>query len=122
NTVLQMVPHLGGLAWHCYTGDPATMKLYPNVNEIMDECSNELPHFPAALIIAEAFRDNVSIASVWNVALQPGGGPVQPPDKGCPGCFGVATVNPETHTYRYTRRYYQLGQLSHFIMRGAVRL
>jgi glucosylceramidase len=122
NTVLQMVPHLGGLAWHCYTGDPATMKLYPNVNEIMDECSNELPHFPAALIMAEAFRDNVSIASVWNIALQPGGGPVQPPDKGCPGCFGVVTINPETHTYRYTRRYYQLGQLSHFIMRGAVRV
>jgi glucosylceramidase len=111
-----------GISWHCYRGNPAVMQLYPHITQIMDECSNELPHFPASLIAIEALRDGAGVASVWNVALDPHGGPVQPPNHGCPGCIGIATVNPRTHNFRFTNRFFQLSQIGHYVEAGARRI
>jgi glucosylceramidase len=122
NKLLNDTHDLGGITWHCYQGNPAVMQLYSRVNQIMDECSNELPHFPASLIAIEAFRDGASVAAVWNIALDSHGGPVQPPNHACTGCIGIATVNPSTHNFRFTNRFFQLGQISHYVEAGATRI
>ena len=60
--------------------------------------------------------------AVWNLVLDPSGGPVQPPNIGCPGCTGVATVDARTGAYTLTPDYYELAQLSRFVRPGAVRI
>ncbi len=59
---------------------------------------------------------------LWNLALDPSGGPVQPPNSGCHGCTGLLKVSERTHRFSYSNNYYQLGQLSKFVQRGAVRI
>lgn len=122
NQLLLDTHDLAGISWHCYRGDPAVMQLYPHISQIVDECSNELPHFPASLIAVEALRDGASVSSAWNVALDPQGGPVQPPNHACPGCIGIATVDPATHNFRFTNRFFQLSQISHYVEAGAQRI
>lgn len=122
NQLLLDTHAIAGISWHCYRGNPAVMQLYPHITQIMDECSNELPHFPASLIAIETLRDGAGVASVWNLALDPHGGPVQPPNYGCPGCIGIATVNPRTHNFRFTNRFFQLSQIGHYVEAGARRI
>jgi glucosylceramidase len=58
---------------------------------------------------------------VWNVALDPQGGPKQS-DNGCPGCIGLVTVTEQSQSYSFNTEYYQLGQVSAFVQPGAVRI
>jgi glucosylceramidase len=116
---------LAGIAWHCY-GGPSYMSvlhaLAPTLDQIVSECSpGIIPYTPAEALIS-SLRNWASAAALWNLALDPAGGPVQRPNLGCPGCTGVVTISEQTHTVSYGLNYYQLGQISKFVAPGAVRI
>ena len=117
---------LAGIAWHCYAGTPTAMsqlhQAFPNADQIVDECSPEIRPMNTAETLISAFRNWASTVSVWNLALNPNGGPVQAPNKGCTGCTGVVTISEQAHTVSYGQKFYQLGQVSKFVHPGAVRI
>jgi O-glycosyl hydrolase len=118
-------PALTGIAWHCYGGLgtlAALGQLAPTVEEIVSECSpGIIPYSPAEVGISST-RNGASAVVLWNLALDPAGGPVQAPNFSCLGCTGVVTVSEQTHTATLTGSFYQFGQLSKFVERGAVRI
>ncbi|MFL5861723.1 MAG: glycoside hydrolase family 30 beta sandwich domain-containing protein [Solirubrobacteraceae bacterium] len=118
-------PDLTGIAWHCYAGNPSVMTqlhtLAPGVDQIIDECSPEIRNFGAAEFLISVLRNWATEAAVWNVALDPQGGPKQS-NNGCPGCIGLVTVNEQSQSYSFNTEYYQLGQVSAFVQPGAVRI
>ena len=95
---------------------------YPTAAQIVDECSPDIMPMSTSELIVSSMRNYASAFVVWNLALDPSGGPVQPPNSGCIGCTGVVTVNERTHTVGYGLKYYQIGQFSKFVQRGAVRI
>jgi glucosylceramidase len=116
---------VSGEAWHCYGGQggiSAFHNRYTNVQELMTECSPGIIPYTGGEAAIDAMRNWASTATLWNVALNPEGGPVEPPDQGCPNCSGLVTINEGLKTILYTRNYYQLGQLSKYVERGAVRI
>jgi glucosylceramidase len=118
-------PDLAGMAWHCYGGQQRMSEFhetYPDVNEIMSECSPGIIPYPASEVAISGTRNWGSAIALWNLALDPSGGPVEPPDGGCPRCTGIVTVSEASHTARFRRNYYELGQFSKFIARGATRI
>ena len=87
----------------------------------MSECSpGIIPYTPGEAIVSSL--RNWASAALCNLALDPSGGPVQRPNKGCPGCTGVVTIDEQTHAVTYGLNYYQLGQVSKFVAPGAVRI
>lgn len=120
-------PYLSGLAWHCYYGDPTVMsvahQLNPGLDQVVSECAQggENPFSTSELLIA-SLRNWASSVSLWNLALTPAGGPVQPPNAGCAGCKGILTIDPRSATVTPTRDFYELAQVSHFVSPGAPRL
>jgi glucosylceramidase len=117
---------LSGIAWHCYDGNPIVMtalhRMGPHLDQIESECATgSAPGPPAELMIA-AFRNWASAVLLWNVALDPHGGPVQPPNYGCPHCTPIVTVDERMHTVSYRSDYYELGQFSSFVRPGAQRI
>lgn len=120
-------PALSGLAWHCYFGAPGVMsalrRAAPRLDEIVDECSPGLiTPTPTPEIVISSLRSSASTVALWNLALDPQDGPVQPPNHGCPGCLGLARIDETTGAVSLTRAYYELGQASAFIARGAQRI
>jgi glucosylceramidase len=116
---------LSGIAWHCYGGEQVMgvlHEIYPAVQQIMTECSPGIIPYQAAEAAISGARNWASTIALWNLALDPSGGPVQAPNSGCPGCTGLLTISEQTHTVRYSLSYYQLGQLSKFVAPGAVRI
>jgi glucosylceramidase len=118
-------PDLSGIAWHCY-GGPTYMNalhaLDPTLEQIVSECSPGIIPYTAAEAMISSLRNWASAAALWNLALDPAGGPVQQPNIGCPGCTGVVTISEQTHAVSYGLNYYQLGQISKFVRPGAVRI
>jgi glucosylceramidase len=117
---------IAGIAWHCYDGNPNVMsalhRAQPGLDQIESECSSPVaPGSPAELMIA-SFRNWASGALLWNLALDPSGGPVEPPNNGCPRCTGVVTVDGRAHSVSYGSDYYELGQFSAFVQPGARRI
>ncbi len=116
---------LTGLAWHCY-GGPAYIEalhlLAPQLDEIVSECSPGLAAFEPSEAIIGSLRAWASTVGLWNLALDPAGGPVQQPNRGCPACTGIVTIDEQTHVVTYGLNYYQLGQVSKFVSPGAVRI
>jgi glucosylceramidase len=116
---------LSGLAWHCYAGSPTVMSQIrqadPALDQIVDECSPEIRSFGAPEYLISVLRNWASEAAVWNVALDPQGGPKQT-HNGCPGCIGLATINEQTHAFSFNTEYYDLGQVSGFVQPGAMRI
>jgi glucosylceramidase len=116
---------VSGEAWHCYGGQQgitAFHKLYPDVQDLMTECSQGIIPYTGAEAAIDAMRNWASTATLWNIALNPEGGPVQAPNSGCGRCTGLLTINEGLHTIKYNADYYQLGQFSKFVQRGAVRI
>jgi glucosylceramidase len=115
---------LAGISTHCYAGDPTTMsRLHqeaPRLDEIVSECSPGIMPDPTAEVAIASMRNWASALALWNLALDPAGGPVQPPNFACPHCTGIVTI--DDGTVAFTRDYYQLGQLSKFVLPGAVRI
>jgi glucosylceramidase len=118
-------PDLNGMAWHCYGGPDVMTRfhdLYPKVPEIMSECSTGVAHFSPAETAITSLRNWATEVEYWNLALNQDGGPVQPPNQSCRHCDGLVTVNPDTHRLRFGQAFYEIGQLSKYIRRGAVRI
>jgi glucosylceramidase len=116
---------VSGEAWHCYGGQEgitAFHNAFPGVQNLMTECSPGIIPYTGAEASIDAIRNWASSATLWNVALNSDGGPVQAPNEGCGNCTGLVTINQGTHKVTKTDNYYQLGQLSKFVERGAVRI
>ena len=113
-----------GVAWHCYYGNPRAMTLVharaPALEQIVTECSPGIAPGPTAGVLIASLRNWASTVMLWNIALEPGGGPVQ--QEGCKRCTGVVTVDGSTGAVAYGRDYHQLGQASSFIRPGARRI
>ena len=116
---------LSGIAWHCYFGSPSVMselhRAAPGLDQIVDECSPEIEPFGTTEFLISALRNWATVAAVWNVALDPQGGPKQAAS-GCPGCHGLVTLHEQTHTLSFGPEYFQLGQVSAFVQPGAARI
>jgi len=118
-------PLLAGIAWHCYGGQTAMAELHrddPRVAQMVSECSPGIIPYTAAEFVISAMRNWGSAAMMWNIALDPSGGPVQPKNYGCTGCTGLVTVNEVTHRVAYRLNFFQLGQVSRYVQLGAVRI
>jgi glucosylceramidase len=117
---------LTGVAWHCYHGPPTVMSTLhdqaPVDDQILTECSQGIAPFAAAEVLIGSLRNWSSVVTLWNLALDPAGGPVQPPNAGCPGCTGEVTIDESTQTFSFRPAYFQLGQVSAFVQPGAVRI
>ncbi|MBV9839506.1 MAG: hypothetical protein JO156_15430 [Solirubrobacterales bacterium] len=115
---------LSGIAWHCYRGLGAMSALHaadPSVEQIVSECSTGIVPFSAAEIAIDGTRNWATAVVLWNLALDPYDGPVQ--SGGCPHCTSVVTINEAgPHEATLGQNYYQLGQVSKFVRRGAVRI
>lgn len=118
--------YLNGISWHCYFGSPAAMTqlhaLAPRMIQLVNECSPEARPFSTAELLIGSLRNRASAVALWNLALDPAGGPVQAPNRGCPGCRGLVIVDRTTHSVHLGVRYYQLGQVSEFVAHGAARI
>jgi glucosylceramidase len=119
-------PDLAGFATHCYYGSPTEMAalhaIAPNVEQLVSECAEEGLNFPIPELEIASLREWATGVELWNLALDPRGGPVQLPNYGCRGCRGIVTVNPTTDAVSFNPAYYELGQLTRFVKPGAVRI
>jgi len=118
---------LTGISWHCYFGAPGVMNEFrqadPRLDQIVDECSpGGTSPTPTSEIVIASLRDWASTVALWNLALDPTGGPVQVPNHGCPACVGLSTISEQSGDVSLTRSYYQLGQASSFVAPGAQRI
>jgi glucosylceramidase len=117
---------LSGIAQHCYHGSPTLLStlhsMAPALDLVISECAIQITPFTAPEIVIGAMRNWASAVGLWNLALDPSGGPVQPPDSGCGPCIGVVTIDQHTHTVGYRLAYYQLGQFGKYVHSGAVRI
>ncbi|HWF34720.1 MAG TPA: glycoside hydrolase family 30 beta sandwich domain-containing protein [Solirubrobacteraceae bacterium] len=117
---------LAGISTHCYRGDPTAISALhaeaPRLEEIVAECSPGIMPASTSEVAIGSMRNWASALALWNLALDPSGGPVQPPNLACPRCTAIVTVDEATHQVTFTRDYYQLGQVSKFVLPGAVRI
>jgi glucosylceramidase len=117
---------LAGMAWHCYADGSQNMgqfhQQYPAVPNLTTECSPGIIPYGTSEATLSALNNSASLVQLWNLALDPQGGPVEPPNSGCHRCTGLVAVNPVTRIARLRLSYYQLGQFSEFIRRGAHRV
>ena len=79
---------------------------------MVSECAPGPLAFTTSELEISSMRNWATAVNLWNLALDPQGGPVQPPNYGCLHCTGIVTVDPVRHTVHLTRDYYQLGQFS----------
>ncbi len=117
---------LSGVAWHCYGGLPTVMSdsqaQAPGAEQIVTECSQGIERYPVPEVLIGSLRNWASAVTLWNLALDPAGGPVQPPNSGCPHCIGDVTIDESTQTVKFRLSYFQLGQVSAFVEPGATRV
>ncbi len=117
---------IDGIAYHCYHGTPLVLDqlhtLNPALDLVVSECAEQLTPWSVPEIVIGSLRNWASAVSLWNLALDPSGGPVQPPDAGCSPCRGLVVVDPSTHTVRYSLAFYQLGQVGRWLQAGARRI
>lgn len=117
---------INGIAWHCYNGIPyvisAAHSSAPSLDHVVTECSPGISPYPVPEVEIGSMRNWARTVTLWNIALDPSGGPVQPPNTGCHSCTGLVTINETTHRVTYNRAYYELGQLGRFLQPGASRI
>ncbi|KUP23537.1 glycoside hydrolase family 30 beta sandwich domain-containing protein [Paenibacillus sp. DMB5] len=121
-----------GTAYHCYAGSPEVMSkvhdAHPGKEIYVTECSggawsedfgDNLAWLMSKLIIGGP-RNWAQAVLLWNLALDPEGGPA---NGGCSNCRGVVTVDGQGKAgYSRNVEYYALGHASRFIDPGAVRI
>jgi glucosylceramidase len=117
---------ISGVAWHCYGGAPTVMSTLhaaaPNFEQPVAECAQNLTRFPVPEVEIGAFRNWASAVTLWNLALDPTGSPVEPPNTGCGGCRGIVTIDTHKHDVTFNLPYYQLGQVGAFLEPNAHRI
>jgi glucosylceramidase len=115
---------IAGIAWHCYAGLEQMSELQaidPEASMVMSECSPGVTAYPTAETVIASLRNDAQAVDLWNLALDPAGGPKQQAP-GCDHCTGLVTVDEESGGASLNRNYFQLGQISKFVQRGAVRI
>jgi glucosylceramidase len=117
---------VSGIAWHCYFGNPSVISavhdLAPSLRQIGDECAPGDNPLPMPDVLISELRNWASVVSFFNVAEDPQGGPVQPPNHGCGGCTPLVIVDENAHVASLHLNYYVLGQASAFVKPGAYRI
>jgi glucosylceramidase len=120
--------HLAGVAFHCYHGDPASMRQFhdshPDVPVAISECTSGHweNSFSSALawdvrnLLITGIRDGASWVTKWNVALDPSGGPT---NGGCGNCRGLVTIDPGSGAVTRHAGYWALGHVGRFVTPGA---
>ncbi len=115
---------VAGIAWHCYAGLEQMSELQaidPTASIIMSECSPGIVAYPTAEIVIASLRNDAQAVDLWNLALDPTHGPKQSAP-GCNNCGALVTVNEKSGAASLNLNYFQLGQVSKFVQRGAVRI
>ncbi|WP_260986462.1 glycoside hydrolase family 30 beta sandwich domain-containing protein [Paenibacillus xylanexedens] len=127
----QTSAYIDGSAFHCYAGDPSAMSevhdRFPDKHIYFTECSGGewSPDFGENLswqmsnLIIGAPRNWAKNVLLWNIALDPQGGPT---NGGCENCRGVVTIDPERDEITRNVEYYALGHISRYVRPGAVRI
>ncbi|WP_340389143.1 glycoside hydrolase family 30 beta sandwich domain-containing protein [Paenibacillus sp. FSL E2-0151] len=127
----QAAAYIDGSAFHCYAGDPSAMsevhERFPDKNIYFTECSGGewSPDFGENLswqmsnLIIGAPRNWAKNVLLWNIALDPQGGPT---NGGCENCRGVVTIDPDSDEITRNVEYYVLGHISRYVRPGAVRV
>ncbi|WP_294324128.1 glycoside hydrolase family 30 beta sandwich domain-containing protein [uncultured Sphingomonas sp.] len=123
--------YIPGVAWHCYGGKVSAQSrvraAYPTKDAFFTECSGGGWRPGWKIGFSDAIQ-NLMIGStrnwargvlLWNLALDPKGGPNK---GGCTDCRGVVTIDPATGGIARELEYYALGHLSRFVTRGAARI
>ena len=99
--------HLSGVSFHCYAGDVGAQgrihDRFPHEEIHVTECSGGTwaPDMSANLLwnaenlLISAPNLHARTVLLWNLALDPGGGPHR---GGCNGCRGVLTIDPHAGT------------------------
>ena len=123
--------YIAGVAWHCYGGDVAAQTRvhdkHPDKETFFTECSGGgwRPGWKAGFgdtiknLMIGSTRGWAKGVLLWNLALDPTGGPHK---GGCGNCRGVVTIDPATGKVTRELEYYALGHLSRFVRPGAVRI
>jgi glucosylceramidase len=122
---------LAGTAFHCYAGDPSAQSTVhdaaPDKGIWFTECSGGSwsPEYAGNLgwdantLLLGATRSWARSVLLWNLALDPAGGPHT---GGCSSCRGVLTIDPATGAVTRNVEYDVLGQAGKGVRPGAVRV
>ena len=123
--------YIGGIAWHCYRGDPHSQsqvhRAFPQKDVFITECSGgdwpsskngELLLFARNIVMA-GIRNRARGVVYWNLALDEQHGPHA---GGCDACKGVVTIDSGTGAISRNDEYYAFGQFSRFVLPGALRV
>ncbi|WP_209308427.1 glycoside hydrolase family 30 protein [Sphingomonas corticis] len=123
--------YVEGVAWHCYGGEVTAQsrvrERHPAKNVYFTECSGGgwRPGWKTGFgdmvrgLMIGATRHWARGVLLWNLALDPSGGPHK---GGCGNCRGVVTIDPAKGTVARELEYYALGHLSRFVRPGATRI
>jgi glucosylceramidase len=122
--------YVSGIGWHCYDGQLQNMTTvhaaYPSKDAYETECSTGptgIAPFSAIDVALTSVQNWAKGVELWNIALDTsndghgGGGPKM--GSGCGGCTGLVTIDQATGNATFTQNYYQLGQVSKFVVPGA---
>lgn len=124
-------PYIDGSAFHCYAGDPSAMSevhdRFPDKHVYFTECSGgqwssdfgENLSWQMSNLIIGGPRNWAKNVLLWNIALDPQGGPT---NGGCENCRGVVTIDPVSGEIIRNVEYYALGHISRYVRPGAVRM
>lgn len=122
---------VAGTAFHCYAGTPDAQSVVhaaaPDKGIWFTECSGGAwsPGFAGNLgwnarnLLVGATRNWARSVLLWNLALDPAGGPHK---GGCGNCRGVLTVDPATGTVERNVEYDVLALAGKAVRPGAVRI
>jgi glucosylceramidase len=123
--------YVSGVAFHCYAGDVAAQSVmknaFPELDIYFTECSGGgwAPDFGSNLqwnvrnLVIGATRHWSKSVLLWNLALDPAGGPK---NGGCQDCRGVVTIDPSSGRVAYNEEYYALAHVARFVRPGAWRI
>ncbi len=129
----QVGTYTGGIAFHCYSGDPSAMttmhNAYPDKDIYVTECSGGTWSGSFGQSLANQF-DQLYIGSArnwaksvvrWNLALNDAHGPFPTGSGGCTTCTGLITIHSDG-SFTKEVDYYAMGHASRFIASGAYRV
>ncbi len=135
--------YISGSAWHCYCSHPPDCDenivtnqsrvhdAYPDKGIYFTECTGQLgSNFAVDLVwnfhnlFIGSVRNWAQTVLLWNLALDPNGGPQLGSncnENSRPGCRGVITINDNGQVEKNVE-FYAIGHLSKFVDPGAVRI
>lgn len=122
---------LAGTAWHCYGGAPEAQltvhDAYPDKGIWFTECSGGAWSsdfgtnlgWNASTLAIDTVRARARSVLLWNLALDPTGGPHT---GGCGNCRGVLTIDPVNRTVKRNVEYDVLALATKTVSPGATRI